>query len=69
MTLKLHFHHSLAVAGDSDLEITVSTEAAGGLRRRSNGSIALAGKATFQGGYLGGDSCHLFIGGTLKPAP
>ena len=69
MTLKLLFHHSLAVAGDSDLEITVSTEAAGGLRRRSNGSIALTGKATFQGGYLGGDSCHLFIGGTLKPAP
>jgi hypothetical protein len=69
LSVKLHFHHSLAVAADSDLAITISTDAPGGTRRQSDGSITLVGDATFQGGYLGGDTCHLVIAGTLKPGP
>ena len=69
LRVKLHFHHSLAVAGDSNLEITVSTDGQGGTRRQSDGSITLVGDATFQGGYLGGDTCHLIIKGTLQPGP
>ena len=67
--MKLHFHHSPAVAGDSNLEITISTEGQGGTRRQGDGSITLVGNATFQGGYLGGNTCHLVIAGTLQPGP
>jgi hypothetical protein len=69
ITVKLHFHHSLAVAGDSDLVITISTDKPGGQRRQSNGAITLAGDAAFQGGYLGDNTCHLTIEGKLIPGP
>jgi hypothetical protein len=69
VTLKLHFHHSLALAADSELVITLSTEAAGGSRLNSKGAITLVGTSNFQGGYLGGDSCRLVIKGTLLPLP
>jgi hypothetical protein len=69
ITVKLHFHHSLAVAADSDLVITISTDKPGGERRQSNGAITLVGDAAFQGGYLGDNTCHLIIGGKLIPGP
>ena len=70
ITVKLHFDHSIGVAGDSDLLITLSTEKAGGSRLKSNGAITLVGSAPFDGGYLGGGStCKLVITGTLSPRP
>jgi hypothetical protein len=69
VTLKLHFHHSLKLAADSDLFITLSTENPGGSRLKSGGAITLVGDGTFQGGYLGGDNCHLVVKGTLLPLP
>ncbi len=73
LTVKLHFHHSLAVAKDSDLIITLSTDAPGGTRRtdagRSPGAIVLVGNGTFIGGYLGDNTCHLQIAGTINPGP
>jgi len=56
-------------SGDSDLLITLSTENAGGSRLNSVGKITLVGDGTFKDGYLGGDSCHLLIKGTLLPLP
>jgi hypothetical protein len=69
ITVKLHFHHSLALAADSDMTITVSTETAGGSRLAANGAITLVGNAPFDGGYLGGSTCKLVVKGTLGPKP
>ena len=69
ITVKLHFHHSLALATDSDLTITLSTENAGGSRLKSGGAITLVGTSKFDGGHLGGDTCKLVIKGTLSPLP
>lgn len=69
VSFKLHFHHSLALAKDSDLFITLSTEGPGGSRLKPGGAITLVGDAAFQGGYLGGDNCHLVVKGTLLPLP
>lgn len=69
ITVKLHFHHSLAIVADSDLLITVSTETAGGSRLKANGSATLVGTSTFQGGYLNGNTCKLVITGTFSQLP
>ena len=69
ITAKLHFHHSLALAGDSDLTITLSTETSGGSRLKSGGALTLAGSGTFDGGYLDGNKCTLIITGALSQLP
>jgi hypothetical protein len=65
--LNLHFHHSLAVAGDSDLTITVSTSSGSPLN--SDGHVRLNGSGKFKDGFLGDDNCTLTITGTISPHP
>ena len=67
LNLKLHFHHSLALAKDSDLNITLST--ASGSPLDSAGKITLSGSAKFKDGYLDGNTCTLVIKGTITPRP
>jgi hypothetical protein len=69
ITVTLHFDHSLIVAGDSDMTITLSTENPGGSRLAANGAVTLVGTSKFDGGYLGGNTCKLIIKGTLTPNP
>jgi hypothetical protein len=69
ITVKLHFDHSIVVAGDSDMVITLSTENAGGSRLAANGAVTMVGSSKFDGGYLGGNTCKLVIKGTLTPKP
>jgi hypothetical protein len=71
VSLTLHFHHTIGLAGDSDLPLTLSTEsmAPKGSRLSATGAITLAGSGFFQGGFLGGDRASLALAGTITPHP
>jgi hypothetical protein len=63
MPLSLFFHHSLDVAGDSTLIITLMGNVA------SNGNAKLDGFAPFEDGELDGDNAWLVAEGTISPPP
>lgn len=65
LKLSLFFHHSTSLAGDSTLDITLSTTSL----LDAAGKITVGGGATFKDGYLGGDSCWLTVTGTISPHP
>jgi hypothetical protein len=70
INMTLHFKHSLPVAGDSDLPITVSTDNSGGSRvNAGTRHVTLAGTGTFVGGFLGGSTGTLIIDGSLSALP
>jgi hypothetical protein len=70
VTMTMHFRHSLAGAGDSDLPITISTENTGGSHiNTGTRALTLAGTGTFLGGFLGGSNCTLTISGSLSALP
>jgi hypothetical protein len=78
MAVTLHFHHSSAFAGDSDIEFTLTT---GRSRLRNgkfdvtgsplstDGSITVVGVAKFRDGFLDGNECSVVITGTVSPNP
>jgi hypothetical protein len=65
LKLSLFFHHSTSLAGDSTLDITLSTTSL----LTAAGKITVSGSSKFKGGYLGGDTCWLTVEGTISPHP
>lgn len=70
----LRFDHSLDLPfyeEDSDLNIILSTLAAGGSAIDQSGHAVLVGGGTFEGGFLGGRgvSCTVTLDGTFNPIP
>jgi hypothetical protein len=79
MPITLHFDHSLAFAGDSDvtfgLTTASSTSPSGAFAmtgiplNAASGVIALVGASRFRGGFLNGTDCSVMLTGTLVPIP
>lgn len=69
LTLPLHFHESNIWAGDSDITFLLSTENPKGSRLDNAGHVAISASATFQSGFLGGDTGTLTVTGLLSPHP
>jgi hypothetical protein len=79
MPIGLHFHHSISLAGDSDVAFSLTTgnsispsgrfNLTGTPRNPADGMIILVAGAVFMGGFLGGTECSLTIAGTLAPVP
>jgi gas vesicle protein len=63
--LRLFFHHSTDLAGDSTLEITLLTTSL----LTSDGKITVEGSAPFKDGFLDEDLCWLTVEGTISPRP
>jgi hypothetical protein len=69
-TVNLHFHHSLALAGDSDITINLATwGGAGTSPLDAGGNVALSGFGTFVDGFLGSDQATLTLTGLISPHP
>lgn len=71
LTLPLHFHESHIFAADSDITFLLSTETQHPKASRMDnaGHVTISGTATFQSGFLGGDTGTLTVKGTLSPHP
>jgi hypothetical protein len=79
MPITLHFDHSLALAGDSDvtfgLTTASSTSPSGAFALTglplgaTTGLIVLVGASRFRGGFLGGTDCSVTLTGTFAPIP
>ena len=79
MPITLHFDHSLALAGDSDvtfgLTTASSTSPSGAFAltglplNAATGLIVLVGASRFRGGFLGGTDCSVTVTGTFAPIP
>lgn len=67
VTLQLHFDHSHALAGNSDLIITLSTSS--GSPFDAAGKVTLNGTGKFKEGFPGDDNCTLTIEGSIAPLP
>lgn len=74
----LHFHHSIAIAGDSDLSVALTTEEthspgnefhAVGPRVDASGNVRLVAGGKFEGGFLGGYACLITVRGGIDPSP
>ena len=61
----LSFDHSIQVAGDSTVNIQLQTKST----LNSKGDITVEGTSTFEGGFLGGDTCWLTVKGNISPHP
>lgn len=67
LTIGLHVGIDvLKGAQDSEIMLTLTTESPGS-RAGHDGSLTLAGTATFQGGYLGGRLATMVVNGTISP--
>jgi hypothetical protein len=79
MPIALHFHHSISLAGDSDVAFGLTTGNAtsptgifsptGTVRDPLTGMIILVGASAFTGGFLGGTDCSITVAGTFSPIP
>jgi hypothetical protein len=69
LSLALHFHHSNAFAGDSDITLHLSSKNAGGVPLDAAGNVVVAATSTFQGGFLGGDKTTAIVKGKISPWP
>lgn len=72
--ITLHFDQSIEVPlivfeEDSDLSLSLATQAKGGSRLGSDGHIDLGGSGVFDKGILGGSTGTLVVNGTLMRAP
>jgi hypothetical protein len=70
--ITLHFDQSLdlpALVEDSDLKLSLSTQAKGGSKLSSGGHIDLAGSGVFDNGILQGSTGTLVVNGMLMRAP
>jgi hypothetical protein len=65
----LRFHHSHWAPHPSNISFKLSTSNPGGAALDAAGNVALAGTATFQGGYLGNDSATAIAKGIITPRP
>jgi hypothetical protein len=68
----LHFDHSADVPffeEDSDLALTLTTDAKGGKLLDAKGRVVLVGEGRFAGGVLDGERCHLRYEATVDPLP
>jgi hypothetical protein len=65
MTLALHFHQSISLAGDSTLNIQLSNS----IPMTSNGGIQVSGSAPFKGGFLDKNECVMTVDGMIAPVP
>jgi hypothetical protein len=65
MNLSLYFHHSTSLAGDSRLDIQMSTTSA----LNAQGHITVDGSSHFKGGFLDQDTCWITVDGTISPKP
>lgn len=64
--VSLRFGNSIAAAGTSFVDMTLSTAGGSPLR---DGSVTLVGSGRFRGGFLNGSTCTLTVTGTISPAP
>jgi hypothetical protein len=72
MPVVLYFDHAFDAPfyeEDSDLALTLSTKAAGGVPLDERGHATLVGSGRFTGGALDGKRCTLTYEGWLKPMP
>jgi hypothetical protein len=67
VNLGLHFKQSNDFAGDSNLNITLSTSSGSPLS--AAGAVTVNGSGTFKDGFLGDDNCTITIKGTILPRP
>jgi hypothetical protein len=65
LSLRLFFHHSTDLAGDSTLDIALQST----LPLASNGKVTVEGSSPFQDGFLDEDLCWLTVEGTISPRP
>ncbi len=66
--VSLRFGNTIAAAGTSFAEMTLSTASSGGSALR-DGSATLVGSGRFRGGFLNDSICNLTVTGTFSPAP
>jgi hypothetical protein len=64
--VSLRFENTIAAAGTSFVDMTLSTAGGSPLR---DGSVTLVGSGRFRGGFLNGSTCTLTVTGTTSPAP
>jgi hypothetical protein len=64
--VSLRFANTIAAAGTSFVDMTLSTAGGSPLRE---GAVTLVGSGRFRGGFLNGSTCTLTVTGTIAPAP
>jgi hypothetical protein len=64
--VSLRFDNTIAAAGTSFVDMTLSTGGGSPLR---DGPVTLSGSGRFRGGFLNGSTCNLTVTGTIAPVP